>query len=454
VRQLNFYGFKKVKVDRIKIDNIDADIERKCWRFKHDNFRRGRPELLEEIKKGDHNAETGAVDIQEVDEMMREVTSLRSQIAALSADAKSLASFILQTQQLGTAAAAPNTGSPSGTKRESSGIIDQNIDGWLSHIEKKHRIYHGPYNDCLPTRPSTNHSHNNEGTTLPPAPKYRNPDAPPTNISNYNDSVRQSTSYTKSKSDAGEMLVPDHKIVLSPQACARFLQSPATSSINIQEHGSHNNQQGGHAHQEAQRRWYMESCTSFGSSVPGCFKDSANQLDADDFEPSHLVFPHPQGQAHTDDHTKGQGTSYGSLVGAVPLLRKEDHSQNKINTAREKHREYPIPPAEITTISTPLSQLTDALSTLPEHLQTVVVDRLLDAVAESADEWDRRSGCFTSAKSIGKNRAFKPVSKNAFQGHTASIDTQGQTKDADQVTSSATPSVGSCVTFLYDRAIR
>jgi hypothetical protein len=314
VRQLNFYRFKKMKVDRIKTDNMDAGRERKCWRFKHDNFRRGRPELLEEIKKGDHNIEPGAVGIQEVDGMMRELESLRSQVAALRADAKGLASFVLQTQHLGTAATAPNTGSSSGIKRESCSI-DQNSNNLLSQIEKKHMTHYGPYHDRPSARPVANHSHSNEGTYLPAAPKCNNPDAPPTNISNYNDNhVHQSTSYkTTLEGDEGEMLVPHHRVVLSPQTCARFLQNAASSSSIIQEHGSHTYQQGLTQDRHAQRRGSISSNTSFGASMPDCFKDYINQLDADDFEPNHVMFP--QGQAHTDDHTKGQDTSYGSLLG-------------------------------------------------------------------------------------------------------------------------------------------
>lgn len=33
VRQLNFYGFRKIKTDPIKID--DANNEQKYWRFRH-----------------------------------------------------------------------------------------------------------------------------------------------------------------------------------------------------------------------------------------------------------------------------------------------------------------------------------------------------------------------------------------------------------------------------------
>lgn len=52
VRQLNFYSFRKIKYgDSIR---IDVETEKKTsnyWRFKHENFRRGRPDLLTEIKR-------------------------------------------------------------------------------------------------------------------------------------------------------------------------------------------------------------------------------------------------------------------------------------------------------------------------------------------------------------------------------------------------------------------
>ncbi|KAL7523707.1 hypothetical protein ACHAWF_000634 [Thalassiosira exigua] len=42
VHQLNFYGFCKVNSDSIRID----DDHVKWWRFKHEHFIRGRPDLL------------------------------------------------------------------------------------------------------------------------------------------------------------------------------------------------------------------------------------------------------------------------------------------------------------------------------------------------------------------------------------------------------------------------
>lgn len=52
VRQLNFYGFRKVKFSNSL--RIDRDLEAetaKFWRFRHDSFQRGREDLLIEIKR-------------------------------------------------------------------------------------------------------------------------------------------------------------------------------------------------------------------------------------------------------------------------------------------------------------------------------------------------------------------------------------------------------------------
>ncbi|GAX09999.1 heat shock transcription factor 2 [Fistulifera solaris] len=52
VRQLNFYSFRKIKyVDSIRIDpKLEAETAN-FWRFRHENFRKGRPDLLTEIKR-------------------------------------------------------------------------------------------------------------------------------------------------------------------------------------------------------------------------------------------------------------------------------------------------------------------------------------------------------------------------------------------------------------------
>jgi len=52
VRQLNFYGFRKIKFsDTIKIDaKLEAETAN-FWRFRHEKFLRGKPELLVEIRR-------------------------------------------------------------------------------------------------------------------------------------------------------------------------------------------------------------------------------------------------------------------------------------------------------------------------------------------------------------------------------------------------------------------
>lgn len=52
VRQLNFYAFRKIKyADTIRIDpKLEAETAN-YWRFRHEKFQRGKPELLQEIKR-------------------------------------------------------------------------------------------------------------------------------------------------------------------------------------------------------------------------------------------------------------------------------------------------------------------------------------------------------------------------------------------------------------------
>jgi hypothetical protein len=61
-QQLNFYSFRKIKYgDSIR---IDVETEKKTanyWRFKHENFRQGRPDLLTEIKRMNGKVTTDAV---------------------------------------------------------------------------------------------------------------------------------------------------------------------------------------------------------------------------------------------------------------------------------------------------------------------------------------------------------------------------------------------------------
>jgi hypothetical protein len=91
VRQLNFYGFRKIKSDPLRIKDQESDLESKYWKFRHDKFQRGRPELLAEIKKSNH---IEAADKQEVDVLRSEVKLLKAQIAHMNKDMERMASLL------------------------------------------------------------------------------------------------------------------------------------------------------------------------------------------------------------------------------------------------------------------------------------------------------------------------------------------------------------------------
>ena len=81
VRQLNFYGFRKIKTDPIRIRDQESGAESKYWRFRHEKFLRGRPDLLSEIKKSN---QIEPAEKQEVDALKTEVRDLKSQLATMS----------------------------------------------------------------------------------------------------------------------------------------------------------------------------------------------------------------------------------------------------------------------------------------------------------------------------------------------------------------------------------
>lgn len=92
VRQLNFYGFRKIKSDSIRLAE-DDDESLKWWRFKHENFIRGRPDLLKEIRKAN---QVNAADQQEVDALKREVSYLRDELESMQGLVQQMASMLQQ----------------------------------------------------------------------------------------------------------------------------------------------------------------------------------------------------------------------------------------------------------------------------------------------------------------------------------------------------------------------
>lgn len=91
VRQLNFYGFRKIKTDPIRIRDQESGAEAKYWRFRHEKFLRGRPDLLSEIKKSN---QIEPAEKQEVDALKNEVKELKSQIATMSKNMEQVAALV------------------------------------------------------------------------------------------------------------------------------------------------------------------------------------------------------------------------------------------------------------------------------------------------------------------------------------------------------------------------
>lgn len=91
VRQLNFYGFRKMKSDQICLLDASIDETLKYWRFRHEHFQRERPDLLSKIKKANH-AETA--EKQDVDALTKEVQILHNKLATVTGEMNELANIV------------------------------------------------------------------------------------------------------------------------------------------------------------------------------------------------------------------------------------------------------------------------------------------------------------------------------------------------------------------------
>uniref|UniRef100_A0A7S2I9X4 HSF-type DNA-binding domain-containing protein n=1 Tax=Helicotheca tamesis TaxID=374047 RepID=A0A7S2I9X4_9STRA len=91
VRQLNFYGFRKVKVENIKINPALEETEGKYWRFRHENFLRGRPDLLGDIRKANQMI---SPEQAEVDTLKKEVKNLKDRISNMTEDIQKLTALV------------------------------------------------------------------------------------------------------------------------------------------------------------------------------------------------------------------------------------------------------------------------------------------------------------------------------------------------------------------------
>jgi len=124
VRQLNFYGFRKLRNhDSIRIDPaLDAQTAN-FWRFRHENFQRGRPDLLTEIKRssGQITGTNNAVSEEQtgdIDTMKTEMEDMKDKIAKMSTEIEKLTTMMsgLNTES--------STDTPSPEKRRKRAKLD------------------------------------------------------------------------------------------------------------------------------------------------------------------------------------------------------------------------------------------------------------------------------------------------------------------------------------------
>ena len=101
MRQLNFYGFRKIKSDPLRLEDAAKSEETNFQKFKHDKFQMNRPDLLAEIRKSNHTSEPA--EKQEVEALKAEVSHLRSNLAWVTDDMiklKALVASLVKGQQL------------------------------------------------------------------------------------------------------------------------------------------------------------------------------------------------------------------------------------------------------------------------------------------------------------------------------------------------------------------
>lgn len=101
VRQLNFYGFRKIKyADTIRIDPKLEAATANFWRFRHEKFQRGKPEQLIDIKRSNGQQTTSSSSTSNANEktedagLKNEVNILKKRIEAMTKDIDQLTTLV------------------------------------------------------------------------------------------------------------------------------------------------------------------------------------------------------------------------------------------------------------------------------------------------------------------------------------------------------------------------
>merc|ERR1739848_679093 len=90
VRQLNFYGFRKLRTDGALISERPSN----WWEFRHEKFLRGKPELLTQIKRANHYETSPNDQIELVDDLKNEVFQLRDRVEDMTSTIEKLTNLV------------------------------------------------------------------------------------------------------------------------------------------------------------------------------------------------------------------------------------------------------------------------------------------------------------------------------------------------------------------------
>lgn len=161
VRQLNFYGFRKIKFsDTIKIDTeLEAETAN-YWRFRHEKFLKGRPDLLVDIKRSNSTSVTEKKGTksqhepqEEISDLKNEVDVLKDRIAKMTQDIDALTGLVSKVNLNAKKEEAPSTpveSSEPGSKRKKAMITPDVTPDEVKSVAPK-MILDEPMCDVDPT---------------------------------------------------------------------------------------------------------------------------------------------------------------------------------------------------------------------------------------------------------------------------------------------------------------
>lgn len=90
VRQLNFYGFRKLRTDGA----LNSERPAHWWEFRHEKFLRGQKHLLAQIKRGNHFEPGSAEQGEAVEDLKSEVSTLRDRVEEMTGTIENLTGLV------------------------------------------------------------------------------------------------------------------------------------------------------------------------------------------------------------------------------------------------------------------------------------------------------------------------------------------------------------------------